>query len=121
MLMTTNRNTVDRHVEISNQFKLVINMSDIVSDSEIILTLLILLTLCSEARKKENEVTDPVPTSSFNLLFCEQQSISSRTPQSGTVILIYRNKRKVRASISIWNRRSDPSVGVEYCTFSVIM
>ncbi|KAL0204713.1 hypothetical protein P9112_000020 [Eukaryota sp. TZLM1-RC] len=68
--------------------------------------------------KKDNEVTDPVPTSSFNLFFTEQQSTSSRTPQSGTVILLNRNKRKVRASISYWNRRSDSSVGLEYCTFS---
>ncbi|KAL0214486.1 hypothetical protein P9112_006670 [Eukaryota sp. TZLM1-RC] len=67
--------------------------------------------------KKDNEVTGPVPTSSFNLFFTEQQSISSRTPQSGTVILLYMNKRKVRALISYWNRRSDPSVGVEYIIF----
>ncbi|KAL0223096.1 hypothetical protein P9112_002486 [Eukaryota sp. TZLM1-RC] len=67
--------------------------------------------------KKDNEVTDPVPISSFNLFFTKQQSTSSRTPRSGTVILLYRNKRKVRASISYRNRRSDPSVGVEYCTF----
>ncbi|KAL0216707.1 hypothetical protein P9112_008891 [Eukaryota sp. TZLM1-RC] len=67
--------------------------------------------------KKDNEVTDPVPTSSFNLFFTEQQSTSSRTPQSRTVILLHRNKRKVSASISYRNRRSDFSVGVEYCTF----
>ncbi|KAL0205623.1 hypothetical protein P9112_000930 [Eukaryota sp. TZLM1-RC] len=67
--------------------------------------------------KKDNEVTDLVPTSSINLFFTEQQSTSSRTPQSGTVIRIYINKRKVRPSISYRNRRSDPFVGVEYYTF----
>ncbi|KAL0205041.1 hypothetical protein P9112_000348 [Eukaryota sp. TZLM1-RC] len=67
--------------------------------------------------KKDDEVTNSVPTSSFNLFFKEQPSTSSRTPQSGTVILFYRNKRKVSASISYRNRRSNPSVGVEYCTF----
>ncbi|KAL0219670.1 hypothetical protein P9112_005323 [Eukaryota sp. TZLM1-RC] len=70
-----------------------------------------------QKENKDNEVMDSVPTSSFNLLFKEQPSTSSRTPQSGTVILFYRNKRKVRASISFRNRRSDSSVGVEYCTF----
>ncbi|KAL0216034.1 hypothetical protein P9112_008218 [Eukaryota sp. TZLM1-RC] len=70
-----------------------------------------------QKEKKDNEVTDSVPTSSFNLFFREQQSTCSRTPQSGSVILFYRNKLKVKASISYMNRRSDSSVGVEYCTF----
>ncbi|KAL0227383.1 hypothetical protein P9112_014707 [Eukaryota sp. TZLM1-RC] len=70
-----------------------------------------------QKEKQDNEVPDSVPTSLFNLFFTEQQSTTSRTPQSGTVILIYSNKRNVRASISYWNRCSDPSVGVEYCTF----
>ncbi|KAL0214366.1 hypothetical protein P9112_006550 [Eukaryota sp. TZLM1-RC] len=70
-----------------------------------------------QKENKDNEVTDSVPISSFNLFFKEQPSTSSRTPQSGTVILFYRNKLKLRASISYRNRRSDASVGVEYCTF----
>ncbi|KAL0227302.1 hypothetical protein P9112_014626 [Eukaryota sp. TZLM1-RC] len=69
-----------------------------------------------QKEKKDNEVTDSVSTS-FNLFFKEQQGTSYRTAQSGTVTLFYRNKRKVRASISHQNRRSDPSVVVEYCTF----
>ncbi|KAL0223632.1 hypothetical protein P9112_003022 [Eukaryota sp. TZLM1-RC] len=74
--------------------------------------------IMQQKEKKDNEVTDSVPTSSFNLFFTEQQSTSSRTPQSGTVILLYRNKRNIRASIFYRNRCSDPSVGVEYCSFS---
>ncbi|KAL0215204.1 hypothetical protein P9112_007388 [Eukaryota sp. TZLM1-RC] len=92
-------------------------MSDIVLDSEIISTLPILLTSCSETRKRITRLRARVPTSSFHLFFIEQQSTSSRTPQSGTVILLYRNKRKVSVSIFYRNRRSDPSVGVEYYTF----
>ncbi|KAL0208993.1 hypothetical protein P9112_011580 [Eukaryota sp. TZLM1-RC] len=67
--------------------------------------------------KKDNKVTDSVPTSYFNLFLTEQQSSSSRTPQSSTVILLYRNKRKVRTSISYRDRRSDPSKRLAYCTF----
>ncbi|KAL0211505.1 hypothetical protein P9112_009803 [Eukaryota sp. TZLM1-RC] len=59
--------------------------------------------IMQQKEKKDNEVTDLVSTSSFNLFFTEQQSCSSQIPQSGTVILLYRNKRKVRASISYWN------------------
>ncbi|KAL0219063.1 hypothetical protein P9112_004716 [Eukaryota sp. TZLM1-RC] len=70
-----------------------------------------------QGEKNDDEVTDPVHTFSFNLLCTEQKSSSPRTPQSETVILLYRNKRKVRVSISCRNRRSDPAVGVEYCTF----
>ncbi|KAL0207986.1 hypothetical protein P9112_010573 [Eukaryota sp. TZLM1-RC] len=69
-----------------------------------------------QKENKDYEVTNSVPSSS-NLFFKEQPSTSSQTSQSGTVILLYRNKRKVRASITYRNRRSDPSVGVEYCTF----
>ncbi|KAL0211517.1 hypothetical protein P9112_009815 [Eukaryota sp. TZLM1-RC] len=73
--------------------------------------------IMQQKKKKDNEVTDSVPISSFNLIFAEQQNTSSRTPQSRTVILLYKNKRNVKASISYWNRRSDPSMGVEYMTF----
>ncbi|KAL0219866.1 hypothetical protein P9112_005519 [Eukaryota sp. TZLM1-RC] len=85
-------------------------MSDIVSDSEIILTLPISLTVCRD-EKKDNEVTDPVPTSFFNLFFTEQQSTSPRTPQSATVILL--NKKT--------NGRSEPRFPIESALLSVIL
>ncbi|KAL0222756.1 hypothetical protein P9112_002146 [Eukaryota sp. TZLM1-RC] len=60
--------------------------------------------IMQQNEKKDNEVTDSVATS------------SSRTPQSGKVVLLYRNKRQDGASVFERNRRCDPSVGVEYCT-----
>ncbi|KAL0215028.1 hypothetical protein P9112_007212 [Eukaryota sp. TZLM1-RC] len=73
--------------------------------------------ITQQKEKKDNDVTDSIVTSSFNFFFTELQSTSSRSPQSGTVILLYKNKRKVRVSIFYRNRRSVFSVGVEYYTF----
>ncbi|KAL0223601.1 hypothetical protein P9112_002991 [Eukaryota sp. TZLM1-RC] len=73
--------------------------------------------IIQQGEKQDSEVLHSVPTSSFNLFFTQQQSSFSRTPQSGTVVLRYKNKRKIRASISHGNRRFDPSMEVEYCTF----
>ncbi|KAL0206954.1 hypothetical protein P9112_012665 [Eukaryota sp. TZLM1-RC] len=74
-----------------------------------------------QKKKKDNEATDSVATFPTNLFkkttTKEQQNSSSRTLQSETVILLYMNKRMAGASISYRNRRSDPSIGREYCTF----
>ncbi|KAL0215099.1 hypothetical protein P9112_007283 [Eukaryota sp. TZLM1-RC] len=67
-----------------------------------------------QSEKKDNEVPDPPVLHRTAELFL-------RAPQSGTVVFYYRNKRKVKASVSEQNRRSDPSVGGEGagkdCTF----
>ncbi|KAL0204778.1 hypothetical protein P9112_000085 [Eukaryota sp. TZLM1-RC] len=84
--------------------------------SQIHFTLHILNNM-KQQNKNDNEVTDSAPTSLSNLLFTKQQGSSSRTPQSKTVVLHYKNKRKITASVSERKRRSDPFVEVEYCTF----
>ncbi|KAL0214323.1 hypothetical protein P9112_006507 [Eukaryota sp. TZLM1-RC] len=91
-------------------------MSDIMSDSEIILTLPILLTLCNETRKRMTRILTQLPPPPST---CSSQNSTVFPPEllGREQFLLYRIKRKVRPSISYQNRRSDPDCGAQITKF----